>query len=218
MPTVEAYKDFIRKHKEKNCPSFSNKKKEQLKQLAERLGYTAPVKKKPVKEMKKKEPPKKTKKPKLTHKRKAEKERELSDKQEPFLDMMISIWRKADKLVTDWVNETYIPTIKRFYPLIENARTSEERQKIYNAWSETRDTLIHELESQRLPLREAYYKIDEDNKELNLNPNSFPTISRISVYDKQMRRLMKHPIKPPEPKEEPVKLVVRSRTGGVKFL
>ena len=41
MPTVEAYKDFIRKHKEKNCPSYSNKKKEQLKRLAERLGYEA---------------------------------------------------------------------------------------------------------------------------------------------------------------------------------
>jgi len=39
MPTVEAYKDFIRKHKEKNCPPHSNKKKEQLKRLAEKFGY-----------------------------------------------------------------------------------------------------------------------------------------------------------------------------------
>ena len=48
MPTVEAYKDFIRKHKEKNCPPHTNKKKEQLKKLAEKFGYEGKEKTKKV--------------------------------------------------------------------------------------------------------------------------------------------------------------------------
>jgi len=60
MSTVKDYKDFIKAHNNKNCPSITGKKKAELKALAESLGYIEPAKKAPAKKaVVKKEPAKK---------------------------------------------------------------------------------------------------------------------------------------------------------------
>ena len=65
MPAkVKDYKDFIKAHNKKNCPSITGKKKAELKALAESLGFIdsdvkkAPVKKAPVKKAPEKKEPK----------------------------------------------------------------------------------------------------------------------------------------------------------------
>ncbi len=243
--TVKDYKDYIRAYKKKNCLPFSKLEKSKLRELAISYGYKAtdgktkkvtkrePRKRKPeVKRQTKPPKPKpEVKKPEVKPPKKKltagerywNKERTaLFNKQEPFYDVAIPMWRKADKLVWNWFNNIYIPTYRRFFGPFLHAETYEEQQKIYNDWLEAREKIVSEFRSQWEPLREAYYKIENDNKELNLNLNSFPTpFFRISKYDNNFRRYLLKPepkpeVKKPAPKPEPeptpgVELIFRSR-------
>lgn len=55
MPTVAQLQDYIRDHKQKNCPSYSKLKKAQLLTLAKELGYVEGLKPKTRKQMIKEE-------------------------------------------------------------------------------------------------------------------------------------------------------------------
>ena len=43
MPTVKKYREYVREYKKKNCPPYSNKKKEALKKIAIFLNYKGPT-------------------------------------------------------------------------------------------------------------------------------------------------------------------------------
>ena len=150
----------------------------------------------PVKVIKK-TPEVKLSKPVLTQsERKARKERELFEKQSPLLHALTLIWRKADTLINTWVKDRYKPEYKRALPPIINAGTSEERQKMFNAWEKTKEKLIREIESQLKPLEDAYYEIIKKGEGvLTGNYRGFPSIyPRIRKHDVFIK---KYYLKPP---------------------